>query len=137
MKPNKKLISLILFLFMASNAITYKLTYDHTSMEDFLMYVQLDASHLMQYDQNNTNYLDIAMTSLINTVLYDAGKTGETDKYKSLCKSFDKELFEIISKYNAINEKRYPTLDKSYLPKHQETLEKGITNMKKLCNVQD
>jgi hypothetical protein len=93
MKLNKKLISLILFLFLASNAITYKLTYDHTSMEDFLTLVKLDAYNLIQYDQNNTNYLDIAMTTMINTVLYDAGKTGETDKYKSLCKVFDKEFF--------------------------------------------
>jgi hypothetical protein len=137
MKLSKKSIALIFLLFLASNAITYKMTYDRTSMDSFLMLVKLDTFRLVEYDHNDTNILDISLTNMINTVLYDAGKTGETDKYKSLCKDFDKELFDTIEKYNEINEKRYPTLDKSYLPKHQETIDKGIVNMKKLCNVQD
>jgi len=133
MKLNKKLTSLILFLFLVSNAITYKLTYDHTWMEDFKMQVSLDAYRLIEYDQNNTKKLDIGRTYMIDVVLYDAGKTGETDKYKSLCKAFDKELFETISKYNAINKEKYPHL---YVF-DQETIEKGIVNMKKLCNVSE
>ncbi|WP_345977564.1 hypothetical protein [Sulfurimonas sp. HSL3-7] len=137
MKLNKKLTSLILFLFLASNAITYKLTYDYASMKALIPQVKLDAYNLIAYDHNDTNFLDLSMTGdNIDGILHDAGKTGQTDKYKSLCIVFDKELFEIIEKYHEINEKRYGPIDES-LKSVPINIDKGIVNMKKLCNVQD
>ena len=133
MKLNKKSVFLILLLFVISNLITYKLTYDYVDMESFILHTGLDAYNLKAYDKNDTKFLDIAMNGGIDSVLNDIGKTGDTKKYKSLCRVFDKELFEIVEKYHQINRDRYGD---SHYPELEANIAKGIIDMKKFCNVQ-
>ena len=134
MKLNKKSVFLILLLFVISNLITYKLTYDYVDMESFILHTGLDAYNLKAYDKNDTKFLYIAMNGGIDSVLNDIGKTGHSEKYKSLCKVFDKELFEIVEKYHRINRDRYGD---SHYPELEANIAKGIIHMKKFCNVQE
>ncbi|MEJ2414195.1 MAG: hypothetical protein P8Y22_02825 [Sulfurimonas sp.] len=133
MKLNKKYIFIIFVILLISNLVTFKLTYDFVDMKSFLLHTQLDAINLKAYDQNKTQFLDLAMNGGIDSILNDAGKIDNVEKYKSLCQVFDKELFEIVEKYHRINRERY---GESHYPELQTNIAKGTAKMKKLCNVQ-
>lgn len=136
-KRNTQILLLIVFFVAVTNVITYKLTYDYTNMKLYLLNTKLDVYDLKAYDQNNTKYLDIAMNGNIDSVLYQAGKTDDIEKYESLCEVFDKELFEIVDKYYHKNIERYGSFKDIELQNIRLTIEKGKVHMKKLCNVQD
>lgn len=137
MKKNIKIILLIVSVLLVTNAITHKLTYDYVNMKLYLLHTKLDVFKLKAYDRNDTEYLDISMNGSIDSVLYNAGETGDSEKFSSLCEVFDKELFEILDKYYHKNIERYgPYKDKDF-QNIRLIVEKGKVNMKKQCNVEE
>lgn len=136
-KRNTKILLLIMFFVAVTSVITYKLTYDYINMKSYLLHTKIDVYDLKAYDRNDTKYLDITMTSNIDSVLYQAGKTGDIEKYKSLCEVFDKELFDIVDKYHHKRIERYGSYKDVDLQNVRLTIEKGKVNMKKFCNVQE
>ena len=135
MKKNIKIILLIVTVLLVTNVITYKLTYDYIDMKSFILHTKLDVNKLKAYDRNDTKYLDIVMNGGIDSILHDAGKTGDTEKYRSLCQDFDKELFEVLDKYLRKNIERYGLYKDIELQNIRLNIEKGIVNMKKSCLV--
>ncbi len=136
-KRSIKVLLLIMFFVVVTNAITYKLTYDYINMKLYLLNTKLDVYALKAYDQNNTIYLDIVMNGNIDSVLYQAGNIDDIEKYKSLCEVFDKELFEIVDRCHHKNIERYGPYKDKEVQNIRLTIEKGKVNMKRLCNVQE
>ena len=136
MKSKLTLVTLFLILIVGSNWITYKLAFYSGKMDYFFNQVQIDALTLKELDKNDTETAETILQLTINSFLLEVGRTNEIDQYQSMCKVFDKELFQMIDmpggKENEIK------IDGEYgkqMTENKKIMEQGRLKMKKLCHV--
>jgi hypothetical protein len=137
MKKKISLILLLIFVLVATNIATYKLTYDRVEFKSFLINTEYDLVALKAYDENNTKVLDLSMVSSINALFNAASKTDDLEKFSPICRSLDKKMLALVDKYNEKNRKKLDGDHDEWLENLLQSIDDGRSKIKKLCHAQE